>query len=127
MQDRIHIGSPADKPWPLTLTEFETSLHQRWPQAHTTIKQAVRSHNDYLAFHLTLDDQDRNAAYFPHEQIVLSDGTPTLWADTIAWFLNLLPDDAEVVCMKETSEGLTPLPRHATTQQITEILNNPNT
>jgi hypothetical protein len=47
---------------------------------------------------------------------------PEFWAETISWFLALLPDDAEVVCMTEAVPEPVPMPRHADPDQIVSVL-----
>jgi hypothetical protein len=55
--------------------------------------------------------------------LILCDGPPELWADTIVWFLSQLPSDAAVVAMVESSpEQIAPVPRTADPAAVRDLL-----
>jgi hypothetical protein len=122
MSDAIFIAAPPNTTWPLDLTGFDGPLRTRWPAVHTEIRQAPVNNEDYLAFELDLDSERRHGAYFDRRYLLLEDGAPAFWADTIAWFLSLLPTDAQVVCMTEAVPQPIPMPRQAGAEQIVAVL-----
>lgn len=122
MSDAIFIAAPPNTTWPLDLNGFESPLRARWPEVHTVVRQAPATDDDYLAFELDLAGERRHGAYFDRRYLLLEDGTPALWADTIAWFLSLLPTEAQVVCMTEAVPQPVPMPRRADAEQITAVL-----
>lgn len=122
MSDAIFIAAPPNTTGPLDLAGFERELRARWSEVHTAARQAPATNEDYLAFELDLDGEGRHGAYFDHRYLLLEDGTPAFWADSIAWFLSLLPIDAQVVCMAESAPQPTPMPRQADPGQITTVL-----
>ncbi len=124
MSDAIFIAAPPNTTWPLDLTDFEGSLQTHWSDVHVTPRHAPATNEDYLAFELDLEGERRHGAYFDHRYLLLEDGTPALWADTIAWFLGLLPTDAQVVCMTEAVPQPIPMPRQASADQVIAVLDS---
>lgn len=125
MTDSIFVAAAPPTTWPLDLASVDSQLRARWPEVGTAVRHAPATSEDYLAFELDLDGERRHGAYFDHKYLLLEDGTPTFWADTIVWFLTLLPGDAQVVCMTEAVPEPIPMPRHADADQVISVLASP--
>jgi hypothetical protein len=124
MTGSIFVAAAPMTTWPLTMATFASRLRGRWPAVHTSARHAAATNHDYLAFELDLDGERRHGAYFDGRYLVLSDGTPKFWAETITSFLALLPANAQVVCMTETVPEPIRLPRQATTDQVIAVLDS---
>jgi hypothetical protein len=122
MSDGIFIAASPNTLWPLEIDGFEGRVRTRWPDVRTETRHAPTSDEDYLAFELDIDGERRHGAYFDRRCLLLEDGTAAFWADTIAWFLSLLPTDAQVVCMTEAVARPIPMSRHADAAQIVTVL-----
>lgn len=122
MADSIFVAAAPPNTWPLDLPNFDGRVRARWPEAHTAVRHAPATNDDYLAFEVDLDGERRHGAYFDRKYLLLEDGTPKFWAETITWFLSLLPADAQVVCMTEAVPEPIPMPRHASADQVTAVL-----
>lgn len=122
MADSIFVAAAPPTSWPLDLTSLEGQLRSRWPEARTAVRHSPATNEDYLAFEVDLDGERRHGAYFDHQHLLLEDGTPTFWAETITWFLALLPGDAQVVCMTEAVPEPIPMPRHADVDHVISVL-----
>ncbi|MER7466736.1 hypothetical protein [Streptomyces sp. NPDC097981] len=64
----------------------------------------------------------RHGSYFDHSHLILRGGSPGLWADTIIWFLGLLPAGTPTVTMVETGPDSISVPPGAGRQEIQELL-----
>jgi hypothetical protein len=104
------------------MASLESQLRTRWPEVHTAARHSSATDEDYLAFELDLDGERRHGSYFDRKYLLLEDGTPTFWAETITWFLALLPSDAHVVCMTDAVPEPIPMPRHANADQVVSAL-----
>jgi hypothetical protein len=122
MAGSIFVAAAPPTTWPLDMAGLEGQLRARWPEVHTAARHSSATEVDYLAFEADLAGERRHGAYFEHMYLLLEDGTPEFWAETISWFLALLPDDAEVVCMTEAVPEPVPMPRHADPDQIVSVL-----
>lgn len=122
MADSIFIAAAPSTTWPLDMTGLGGQLRSRWPEIHMTARHAPATNDDYLAFELDLDGGRRHGAYFDRKYLLLEDGTPKFWAETITWFLSLLPADARVVCMTEAVPEPIAMPRHADADHVTAVL-----
>jgi hypothetical protein len=123
VNDAIYIAAPPGTTWPLDRDTLDQRLQERFPDLRASLKHAPVRDQDYLDFETTLEGLPRHGAYFDRTHLILRDGPPALWADTVAWFLSLLPHDAEAVVMLEANpEHVAPLPRTATPEQITALL-----
>jgi hypothetical protein len=125
MTDSIFVAAAPPTTWPLDLAGLDSQLRARWPEVHTAVRHAPATSEDYLAFEVDLDGERRHGAYFDHKYLLLEDGTPKFWADTIVWFLALLPGDAQVVGMTEAVPEPIPMPRHADADQVISVLESP--
>lgn len=123
MNDAIFIAAPPGTSWPLDLDTLDRRLQERFADVRASLKHAPVRDQDYLEFQTTIDGLPRHGSYFDRTHLILRDGPPALWADTVAWFLSLLPLDAEAVVMLETNpEHVAPLSRTAVPDQITALL-----
>jgi hypothetical protein len=123
VNDAIYIAAPPGTTWPLDLDALDQRLQERFPDLRAFLKHAPVRDQHYLDFQTTLEGLPRHGSYFDRTHLILRDGPPQLWADTIAWFLSLLPEDAEAVAMLETNpEHLAALPRTASAEQISVLL-----
>ncbi|MGW3037455.1 hypothetical protein ACWDCB_40450 [Streptomyces sp. NPDC001178] len=123
MMTTIFIAAAKPRTWPLTLDQFAARLAERWPQAETFAHHAPVSNEDYLDFQIDLDGMTRTASYYDRSNLILSDGDPEFWADTIVWFLGLLPADADAVAMVEVNPEYTaPIPPGADAETIRTLL-----
>jgi hypothetical protein len=122
----LFIAAPQGARWPLTLDEVEAHLRQRFPDAVITRETMATSGEPYLDFHVRLaDGTPRQGVYVERGNLVLSDGLPADWAETIAWFLGLLPPGTPTVVMVEDNPVPVPLPEATTTPEaIQELLEN---
>ncbi|MFD8781274.1 hypothetical protein [Kitasatospora sp. NPDC059599] len=121
--DTIFIAAAPGTTWPPSRDDAEEHLLTRFPDTRTWRKHAPATGRDYLDFQVEIDGEIRLGSYFEHRNLVLTDGTPDVWADTIAWFLNLLPADSRVVAVVESNpDSVRAIPPGADAEQIREIL-----
>ncbi|MFF2751320.1 hypothetical protein ACFVVA_38005 [Kitasatospora sp. NPDC058048] len=70
-----------------------------------------------------LSGMGRHGRYFERGHLILDDGDADVWADTAAWFLDLLPADARAVAMIESNpDSVRTIPAGADAAQVREIL-----
>lgn len=124
--ERIIIAPDEGSAWPLSLADFAERLRERIPDVHMSIKHSASTDGDYYRFQFGAPGQLRYGTYFEHHHLGLSAGTIEDWADTIAWFLRLLPERTRTVGLLEAVPIPTPLPSRSTPQQIVAILNGLN-
>lgn len=122
MADSIFVAAAPATTWPLDMAGLASQLRTRWPEVHTSTWHSPATDENYLAFELDLDGECRHGAYFDHRYLLLEDGTPKFWVETITWFLSLLPGDAQVVCMTEAVPEPILMPRHAGADQVVSVL-----
>src|SRR5262249_13706641 len=115
---------PPGTSWPLDMQTLGRRLRDQLPDVHVSPpRQAGTSGEDYIDFQTTIDGQLRTGTFFDRATLILRDGPPELWADTIVWFLAQLPTDATVVAMVESNpEQLAPVPRSATAADVLALL-----
>jgi hypothetical protein len=118
MWETLFVAAPEGATWPLDLDIVEDRLRQRFPDITTSRHTSAVSGDEYLDFALQLNGMVRTGVYVARGNLVLNDGTPAEWADTIAWFLTLLPEATPVVVMTENNTQLTPMPSTASPEQI---------
>ena len=116
----IYIVAPEGTAWPLTVPEVHEQVLARWPGAFAEVVD-IGGHA-CLSFDVDVDGQSRNGLYVEGSNLGLRDGSPRIWAETIAWFLALLPPDAPVVCALEAVPTPVPLRRDAPPQEIVDVL-----
>lgn len=122
MQDAIFVAAAPGTTWPLTYQDVERHLEARFPGAQCSHKFAPVSRTEYLDFEMVLDDMSRHGSYFDRSHLILRDGSPQFWADTIVWFLGLLPAGTPAVAMVESNPEPTAIPAGAEPQEIQELL-----
>jgi hypothetical protein len=123
MQDAIFIAAPPGTSWPLTCQDVEQHLQARFPHARTFQKFAPVSSKNYVDFEVTLGDMARHGSYFDNSNLILRDGSPEFWADTIVWFLSLLPTGTSAVAMVEGNpELIEPIAVGASQDEIQDLL-----
>ncbi|MDQ0761001.1 hypothetical protein [Streptomyces canus] len=122
MQDAIFVAAPPGTVWPLTLGEFETRILVRYPEALCTAKHEPIRGQDYLAFEIDLDGERRHGSYFDRSHLILQDAPPAFWADTVVWFLGLLPPGTPAVAMIETNPDTAPIPPGAGAEDVRLLL-----
>jgi hypothetical protein len=122
MQDGIFIAAPPGADWPLTIEDFEVRILERYPDALCTAKHEAIGDEDYLAFEVDIEGERRHGSYFDRAQFILRDAPPAFWADTIVWFLSLLPAGTPAVAMIETNPDIVPVPPGASADEIRNLL-----
>lgn len=123
MAERIYISAPEGGAWNLPLDVVEDKLRERWPEAVLRRKHQDFTNTDYLYFSIEVDGQARIGRYWEHQHLTLDDETPQFWADTIAWFLRLLPAGSEAVCFVDSCAPETrPLPLDSSPEQIVHTI-----
>lgn len=124
MQDSIFISAPPQKSWPLSITMVEARLKEQFPDVRCFREHLEVSDQHYLDFQMTLDGQLRTGVFFDHSYLILKDGPTTLWANTIVWFLSLLPAGTPAVAMVETNPEVVPIPPRADAETIRQLLDS---
>jgi len=122
MWDKLYIGAPQGTTWPLDLDTAEERVRGRFPNAITSRETAQPFARDYLSFDVPIDGTPRHAMYFDGFNLTLSDGSPADWADTIAWFLSLLPRGTPAIAMSEHNSQPTPISTEASPEIIRDLL-----
>lgn len=111
MAGKLYLAAPPNQRWPLTIDDLTSQLQRRFPDALISRRTSAVTRNDVLDFDITLADGDmRHGTYVDGGKLALSDGSPTDWADTLAWFLSLLPDGTPAVAMIEEGADVVMVP-----------------
>lgn len=115
MTGKLYLGAPAEETWPLSLPTVETHLRQRFPDMLASRRTSLVTGNEVLDFDVRLADGElRHGTYVAGGKLALSDGTPADRADTIAWFLSLLPEGTPTMVIRDGPEPI-PLPEQSRT------------
>ncbi|MFC0430516.1 hypothetical protein [Kutzneria buriramensis] len=123
MQGTIFVAAPPGTTWPLTLDGVERQLRQQFPDVMIFRRHAAVSDTDYLDFQVTVDGLARVSSYFDDGKLILNDGSSADWADTIVWFLGLLPAGTPAVAMIEDNpDEIVPIPAGATGHVVEALL-----
>lgn len=123
MQGSIFIAATPGTSWPLDLDTVSRHWRERFPDTQLFRKHAPVSDTDYVDFQLELDGEIRACSYFADSKLILNDGTSTLWADTIVWFLRLLPAGSTAVAMVEVNpDEIAPVPAGVDAAAIVGLL-----
>ena len=117
----LYLVAPEDQPWPIGLDTAEASLREHWPAARITRQVSAVNGSSYLSFDVTVNGAPRWGTYSDRTGLSLSEGSPADWADTIAWFLTLLPAGSTALAMAEENPQLTPLPANAAAPFVREV------
>jgi hypothetical protein len=120
----IFIAAPPGASWQLDLQTLGARLSDQLPDVHVSASlQAGPSGEDYIDFQAIVDGQLRTGSYFDRATLILRDGPPDLWADTIVRFLRQLPGDATAVAMVESNpEQIAPVPRTANAAAVQALV-----
>jgi hypothetical protein len=124
VRDTIFISAAPGTAWPLSITAVERLLESRFPDAQFFRKHAPVSGKDYVDFEVTLAGESRIGSYFDQGRLILRDGEPALWADTIVWFLRHLPRETPTVAMVEVNPEVVPIPPGADADTVREMLDS---
>jgi hypothetical protein len=122
--DKIYLAAPEGTSWPLDLDTAEARLRERFPDAVIGRDHAPVSGKDYVDFDVSVGGDLRRGIYVDGFNLTLYDGTPADWADTIAWFLSLLPEGTRVIAMTEHNFQPTPIPAGTSPEGIRDLLDN---
>ena len=122
MSSTLYIVAPEGRPWPIGLDAAEASLREHWPTA--SVKRVVSAVNGkpYLSFDVQLNGIARWGTYAASDVtcLSLSDADPAGWADTIVWFLGLLPAGSTALAAVAENPKMIPLPPTASAQDVRE-------
>ncbi|MFF9479753.1 hypothetical protein [Streptomyces sp. NPDC014733] len=119
----IFIAAPEGHQWALRIEEFESALQQRFPDVRTATRHSPVTGNRALDFDVEINGEDVWGSYVDRTNLVLAEGEPSLWAESVTWFLSLLPDDASAVAMVEANpDEVAPVRRDANADSITLLL-----
>src|SRR5215813_7695882 len=118
MWDKLYVAAPEGTAWPLDLDTAEAKLRERFPEAVTARQTARASGQDYLSFDVPIEGMMRHGIYVEGGNLTLSDGAPADWAETVAWFLSLLPAGTPAIALPEHNQQLTPVTPGATPDRI---------
>jgi hypothetical protein len=114
----LFLGAPEGETWPLGIDTVEPLLRQRYPDAVVNRRTSAVTGKNRLSFAITFPDGIvRHGIYVDHDNLALSDGTSTDWADTIAWFLTLLPPGTPTVVMRGEGPQVVALPTQIRTPE----------
>jgi hypothetical protein len=120
---RIHVTTAeTGVPWDLSLEQFAQRMAAYRPDALTVLDPDDR--NPQVRFEISLGDEDVSGIYFTgaSQQLACWDATIDGWAPVIAWFLSLLPLEADADIFLEAVAVPQPLPRPTTAPDIARIL-----
>jgi hypothetical protein len=107
----LFLGAPQGQRWPLSLDDVEPRLRERFPDAYIQRRGSAVTGKSRLSFTVRLgDDVPRHGIYVDHDNLALSDGNADVWAETIAWFLSLLPPGTRTVAMRGEGPTVAELP-----------------
>jgi hypothetical protein len=107
----LFLGPPQGQLWPLSLDDLEPLLRERFPDAYIARHHSPVTGKNLLRFTIRLADGVKcHGMYEDRENLALSDGDATVWADTIAWFLTLLPAETPIVAMRGEGPTILELP-----------------
>jgi hypothetical protein len=125
MYGDLYLGPPQGYPWPLSVPALEAALRVRFPDMLAVVRPSAVIPDQVLSFEVALADGEKRRGTFTSSGVLsLSDGTPEDWADTIAWYLSLLPPETPVIAMVE-DDIMAPLPPGMTgPDQIAGFLNS---
>jgi hypothetical protein len=95
----------------LSLDDLEPLLRGRFPDAYIARRSSLVTGKNRLSFTVQLADGIKyHGIYVDQGNLALSDGDATVWADTIAWFLTLLPAETPIVAMRGEGPTILELP-----------------
>ena len=122
MWDKLYIAAAEGTTWPLDLDTAEARLQERFPDAVIGRQTGGATGKTWVSFDAEVNGMRRHGIYVEGGNLTLSDGEPADWAETIAWFLSLLPTGTPVVALAERNPTLVAVPSNATADEITQLL-----
>jgi hypothetical protein len=115
----LYLAAPEGKSWPIDLEAAEGHFRHRWPDAYMSRQVSAVTGQPYLTFDLV---NGLRGIYSAHTHCLsLSEGSPEDWAETIVWFLSLLPKGVPVVAMADGDFRLVPVGPAASVPEIKEL------
>jgi len=118
----LYLAAPEGHSWPIDLDTAASHLGRHWPEASVSRQVSAVTGHPYLTFDVEIGGMRRRGTYAEHPHcLTLAEGRPEDWAETIVWFLSLLPKDAPAVAMADGDFKLVPVPRGASVRDITEL------
>jgi hypothetical protein len=120
MWEKLYIVAAEGTTWPLDLDTVEREFRRRFPGCVLSRRRGAASGKDYVSFDLDVDGM-RHGIYVDGGNLTLSGGSPEAWADTVAWFLALLPADSSAVAVA-TWPFVVTVDVGATREQIRQML-----
>jgi hypothetical protein len=104
MSGTLYFGPGPGAAWPLTVPAVEEALRSRFPSARFLHRTMPTDGQPYLRFELDMSDgETRKGTFGSNGMLSLAEGTPETWADTVAWYLSLLPPATSVYAFVEES------------------------
>jgi hypothetical protein len=121
MYTDIYVLEQDETPFPIEHDAFDAALRGRFPQVEAGRYEDVDG-TVGTTFLLEMDGEMRRGLYLPSGALVLQDGDGKLWADTIAWFLELLPEDNRAALMTEfDTDRPLPISSRATAAEVEDV------
>lgn len=121
MSPQLHLVAVEGTAWPLGAAEFARVARMRWPDAVIDTDPVATIATPHVTFDIEIDQMARYGMYVQAEQLVLNAGSPEDWADTVVWFLGLLPRGSGVECFTDAAPVPHALPTGATAEQVVEV------
>jgi hypothetical protein len=120
----ILVCAPEGRTWPLSASTLATQLRERAADIRVTDpRQENLGGGTYISFEFPLNGEIRHANYVEGSQLSLHDGSPSDWAETISWFLNLLPSGTPAIALVEVNpEGMATIPPGADAASVEALL-----
>jgi hypothetical protein len=118
--DKLVVAAPQGTTWPFDLDRAEAALRERFPDAILCRHTGAATRQTYVSFDVQIDGVPRHGIYVEGGNLTLSDGSPDDWADTIAWFLSLLPPGTPTVALAERNPDLASITSNASADEVRE-------
>ncbi|GIH03951.1 hypothetical protein Rhe02_20180 [Rhizocola hellebori] len=118
---KLYVAAPEGQTWPIDLDDAEASIRRRWPNARFERPSSAVTGGSYLSFDVVVGGMPRYGTYVSRSHLTLSQGSPQDWAETIVWFLQLLPPGTPALAMAEDNPELEPVPSGASVQDVIDL------
>ncbi len=118
----MYLVAAEGTSWPIDLRTAESHFRQRWPAALVGLHTSAVTSHPYVTFAVVIGATQLHGTYTEHPHCLsLSHGGPQDWAETLVWFLTLLPRNVPVMAMADGDFRLVPVPLGASVQDIAEL------
>jgi hypothetical protein len=118
----LYLLAPEGQTWPIDLETAQKYLQEHWPEAYVSRQTSAVTGEPYLSFDVEIGGMQRWGTYSARTHcLTLTSGRPADWAETIVWFLSLLPSGVPADAMADGDFKLVPVSRGASVQEITEL------